>query len=173
MKILSIDRKVLFESEHMTLKETLEAAAAARADLTRANLRGANLRGANLRGADLTRAYLREANLREANLREANLTRAYLREANLREADLTRAYLRGADLCGAIGNMTEVFSAHFDRWPCTWLLDGTLQIGCERHSLKKWEKFTDKEINAMDPHALSWWKTWRPVIVSLMLSYRP
>jgi hypothetical protein len=60
---------VLFEGESgMTLRQTLEKATTAKADLRYANLRGADLRYANLRGADL-----RDANLCGANLCGANL----------------------------------------------------------------------------------------------------
>jgi hypothetical protein len=123
-----ITNEVIYHSDHKTMKETLEAAVQAKADLFQANLWEANLSRANLERADLfqanlreanlfqanlfqanlfqanlreanlERAYLREANLREANLREANLERAYLREANLREADLRGTNLSRADL---------------------------------------------------------------------------
>ena len=42
---------VLFEDAGLTMRDTLEKATAARADLRDADLSGANLRGANLRGA--------------------------------------------------------------------------------------------------------------------------
>jgi uncharacterized protein YjbI with pentapeptide repeats len=93
------------------LKEVLEAAVSAGADLSGAYLREADLREADLSEADLDGAYLRGAYLREADLREADLSGADLRgadlsEADLRgadlsEADLDGAYLRGADLRGA------------------------------------------------------------------------
>ena len=64
----------------------------ARAYLARANLARANLDGANLDGACLARACLDGANLARANLARANLDGAYLARANL-----ARAYLDGAD----------------------------------------------------------------------------
>jgi len=33
-----------------------------------------------------------------------------------------------------------------------------LKIGCEIHSLKEWEGFTDERIASMDPNALDFWK---------------
>ena len=100
--------KILYESEHKTMKETVEQAVKETTDLWEADLREANLSGANLRKADLSEADLREANLREANLSgaslsganlsEANLWKADLREADLWEADLRKADLRKADL---------------------------------------------------------------------------
>lgn len=55
IKIKSILGKVLFEykKENSTIKEALQAAITAGADLRGANLRGANLREASLRRADL------------------------------------------------------------------------------------------------------------------------
>ena len=69
---------LLYSGEHVDVKEAVEAAVKA----------GANLRGANLRDANLRGAYLGGANLRDANLGGA---------------DLGGAYLRGADLGGALG----------------------------------------------------------------------
>ena len=102
----------LFEYESgLTMRQALEKATDAKADLYGANLGGANLRGANLgganlgganlRGADLGGANLGGADLRGANLRGANLYGANLRGANLRGADLYGANLHGADLGGA------------------------------------------------------------------------
>ena len=45
--------KVLYSGEHASLKEAVEAAVKAGANLAGANLAGANLRGANLRDANL------------------------------------------------------------------------------------------------------------------------
>ena len=45
--------KVLYSGEHADIKEAVEAAVKAGANLRGANLRGANLRDANLRGANL------------------------------------------------------------------------------------------------------------------------
>ena len=57
---------VLFEDAGLTMRDTLEKATAARADLRGADLIGADLSGADLRGADL-----RDANLSGADLRGA------------------------------------------------------------------------------------------------------
>ena len=111
----------IFESDHETMKETVEAAISELSDLSGAKLsmaalRGAALSGADLSGAKLSRADLRGADLSGANLSGANLSgadlsgadiyMAALREADLRGAKLSgaklsRADLRGADLCGA------------------------------------------------------------------------
>jgi hypothetical protein len=94
------------QASGLAMRDALEAATKARA-----NLAGANLAGANLDGAYLARAYLARANLDSANLAGANLAganldgaylaRAYLAGANLAGAYLARANLAGADLAGA------------------------------------------------------------------------
>ena len=78
--------EVLYSGEHASLKEAVEAAVKAGADLRCANLAGADLRCANLAGADL-----RCANLAGADLRDANLCGANLRGANLRDAKVGRS----------------------------------------------------------------------------------
>ena len=65
--------EVLYSGEHAGLKEAVEAAVKACANLRDANLRGANLRGANLRGADLCDANLRGADLCGADLAGAKV----------------------------------------------------------------------------------------------------
>ena len=82
---------VLFEDAGLTMRDTLEKATAARADL-----RGADLIGADLIGADLSGANLRGADLRGADLIGADLSGADLRGADLRDANLSGADLRGA-----------------------------------------------------------------------------
>ena len=93
--------KVLFRAEAKTIREAVEAAVKAKADLRGADLRDADLRAANLRDANLRDAVLRGADLRDANLRAADLRAADLRGADLRGADLRGADLRGADLRAA------------------------------------------------------------------------
>ena len=105
-----------YEKENNTLKDTVEQAVRAGANLEGADLEGSNLGGANLRGAYLegaylegaylegaylTGAYLAGANLGGANLGGANLKEAYLAGAYLAEAKLEGAYLAEANLRGA------------------------------------------------------------------------
>ena len=87
---------VLYSGEHVDVKEAVEAAVKAGANLRDAYLDGADLGGADLDGADLDGANLRGANLRGANLRGAYLGGAYLGGAYLRGANLRGAYLGGA-----------------------------------------------------------------------------
>ena len=58
--------EVLYSGEHESLREAVEAAVSA----------DANLAGANLAGANLANAYLARANLARANLADANLANA-------------------------------------------------------------------------------------------------
>ena len=128
----------LYEGDAATVRETLEAAVRARADLRGANLHDANLGsadlrgaylggadlrgaylgdadlgGADLRGAYLRGAYLGDADLGGANLHDADLRGANLRDANLRDANLRDAYLGGANLHDAnLGGATVNWQSH-------------------------------------------------------------
>ncbi len=95
-EIKSIAGDLLYTTEAASLREAVEAAVSAGANLSRAYLSGAELAGAYLAGADLSGAYLSGA-----NLSDANLSRAYLSGADLAGADLAGADLAGADLAGA------------------------------------------------------------------------
>ncbi len=123
-----------------------------RADLTYADLRNANLSDANLRGANL-----RNANLSNANLRNVDLTYADLRNANLSDANLR----------GAIGNNKEVKTLQLGKYDTTILVGIKIDIGCQNHTITKWENFTDEEISEMDIGALEWWKEWKEVILKV------
>jgi hypothetical protein len=97
---------VLFSSEAESLRQCVEMAVKADANLADANLADAYLADANLAGAYLARAnlagaYLADANLAGANLADANLAGANLARANLARAYLADAYLAGANLAGA------------------------------------------------------------------------
>ena len=48
------------------------------------------------------------------------------------------------------------------------LWEGAIQIGCEFHLTKEWNKYTDKEIIKMDgKDALKWWKVWKPILMNI------
>lgn len=87
-------------------------------------------------------------------------------------ANLYEANLRGADLSGVAGNMREVKSAQFDKWPITWTCsaDGvtTLQIGCQKHPLDMWIKSDPRWIAALDLNATEWWAKYRDVVLALV-----
>lgn len=62
------NKAVLYSGKHANVKEVVEAAVKAGADLTDAYLAGAGLTGAYLTGADLTGADLANANLADAKV---------------------------------------------------------------------------------------------------------
>ena len=101
-----------------------------------------------------------------ANLRDANLRGADLWEANLACANLLGANLADANLAGAIGNMREMRSAQFETWPVT-IIAGTMQIGCQRHSLDLWRKSDPRWIATLDRNATEWWQKWGDVCLKL------
>jgi len=145
--------RVLFEyeSENNTAKKTLTEAVNKKADLT-----GAYLRGADLTGADLTGAYLRGADLTGADLRGA-----YLRGAGLRGADL-----RGADRNGYKLKKTPIQLLGLRYFII--IFDKHMEIGCESHTFKEWEKFKPKDITKMDgADASKFWKKNKPILMDL------
>jgi len=142
------------------------------ADLRCANLRGAQLGYTNLRDADLRYTNLKDADLREADLKGANLKGANLRYANLSCADLSCTNLREADLRYAnlryaIGDGTHIRTMQTKRYTvvCT---EDTIAIGCQKHSVKEWEEFSDAQIITMDGiDALEWWNKYKDIVITL------
>ena len=131
----------------MTREEVIKLYTRGERNFIGANLRGANLRGAYLTGADFTGAYLTGSDLTGSDLHGSDLT--------------------GSDLHGTIGNMREVFSAQFERWPVSWT-SNVLQIGCQRHTISDWMSFDDAKIDSMSEHAFLWWQKWKPVLKLLI-----
>ena len=117
-----------------------------------ANLIGANLSDANLIGADL---------------RGADLTDANLSDASLIGTGLTGADLKGANLKGANGNLRHIKSIQTEKYYITYT-SSTLQVGCQRHSIEEWQKFSDETIAKMDNGALEWWTKWKPIIMQII-----
>ena len=153
----------------------LQGADLQEADLQEANLQGANLHEVNLRWADLHGANLQGSNLHGANLhgadlQEADLQEADLRGANLRWADLHGANLRGADLL-CLGNMQQVKTLQFDTWEIGYTKD-TLQIGCQTHSIDKWERWNTKAghkwVDSMDETALEWAEKYLDLVLEIV-----
>ena len=116
IQIKSVSGKVLFEleKENNTIKETLEQAVKANANLGNANLGNANLGNANLGNANLINANLEYANLRYANLEYANLRNANLRNANLGYANLEYANLTSASLNNANLTSANLYNANLE-----------------------------------------------------------
>ena len=43
-----------------------------------------------------------------------------------------------------------------------------IKIGCQYHSKTAWFNFTENEIRKMDGEkAVEWWKTWKPILISI------
>ena len=136
------------------------------ANLQGANLQGTNLQGAGLQGANLQDADLQGANLQDTDLRGADLWGADLRGADLRGANLQDADLQGARLLGANLHNTQTQRIYGHPWEIT-VYPTDLTIGCERHSLVEWDRFTNEEIQSMNESALSWWKEWKTMITAI------
>ena len=100
---------VLYSGEHADVKEAVEAAVKAGANLRDAYLADANLAGANLRDADLAGANLRGANLRGAYLAGANLAGANLAGAKVgaRDDEAALAGSRPIVQIGPIGSRND------------------------------------------------------------------
>ena len=122
----------------------VETAIAQDADLVGADLRGVNLRGVNLVGVNLVGADLRGADLRGANL-------------------------RGADLRGA-KNAPLIITGL--RWVVYISGTGNMRIGCQNHSIKHWDNFSDELINRMDDCALEFWKQHKEMLMGICNSYK-
>jgi hypothetical protein len=41
-------------------------------------------------------------------------------------------------------------------------------IGCQKHKIDSWFKFTNEQIDKMDLDALDWWLKWRDVIETII-----
>jgi hypothetical protein len=85
------DRVIYSSDKAKDIKECLEEAVKAGANLQDANLQYANLQGANLQDANLQDANLQGANLQYANLQYAKLQDAKLQYAKLQDANLQDA----------------------------------------------------------------------------------
>ena len=114
---------ILYTGDHDSMRDAVEAAVKAEANLFGANLFGANLSEANLFGANLFGAYLSDAYLSDANLSRANLS-----EANL------------SGITGRICDSHELLAhiaVRFDRslTPVAAMIAGRL-VGC-------WPEYTD------------------------------
>ena len=95
----------------------------------------------------------------------ADLGGADLGGANLYGADLYGANLRGADLGGEILSKTPLQLNNL-RW-FVLISDSFLRIGCQRHSIEDWKKFSEEDIAKMDSSALAFLHKWKAPILAL------
>ena len=130
------------QASGLAMRDALEAAVSARANLSGADLSWADLSGANLSWADLS----------GANLSVADLSWADLYGAKWRDGiTLTRAPLQLFGLA---------YTVH--------ILDAHMQIGCELHALSEWREFDDARIVAMDGKtALKFWRAHKAALLAL------
>jgi hypothetical protein len=129
-------------------------------DGTRADFTDADFTGADLTGANLTRAYLERANFTDADLTGANFTDAYLAGANFTDADFTGVKAYGYTFYKPPLQVSDKYNIEI------W--EGFMKVGCEKHTLAEWSKFTQKQIIEMDgKDAATWWKKWKPVLFAL------
>lgn len=108
-----------------------------------------------------------ECETQEECVERAVWEKVSLRYANLRNADLWNANLWGekissCPICLAYGLDYSV-----------WITDRKIKIGCQIHSTKAWENFTDEQIKKMDgDKALNFWKFWKEPILKLAESHQ-
>jgi len=111
---------------------------------------------------------INSTNLRRADLHGANLCYADLYGADLRGANLHGADLYGADLREANFNNEKLKSnpifIHGLNWPII-ITNKYLLIGCQRHLFTEWQAFNDTQIEKMHVHALTFWQTYKPILM--------
>lgn len=133
--------ETIFECGCRTLKKCLVEAVKNKVNLSYADLSNANLRGADLSNADL----------RGAKLWGANLSNADLSNANLWGEKITKC---------------PIYINAGLHWQ-VWITDKRIKIGCQIHTTKAWENFTDEQISKMDENALEFWKVWEKPILAM------
>ena len=168
MKILNrFTCTVIFECKCETQEECVEKAVDEKVSLRCANLWNADLWNADLRNADLRNADLRNANLRNADLWNADLSDVNLSNANLSDVNLSNANLWGDKISSCPICLT------YGLYYPVWITDRKIKIGCQIHSTKAWENFTDEQIKKMDgDKALNFWKVWKEPILKLAKTHQ-
>lgn len=119
-------------------------------------------------------AYLRDASFRGVDLKGASFLGANLLMANFTGAKLDGADFRHANLSGAIGDGRYIKTLTLDPlFTVTYTAD-TMHIGCQSHTLDKWEKFTKADIASMvveDDYYLEGWEKHRDFIFNCIDKY--
>jgi len=130
--------RVLYEGEHETVRDAVEAAVKARANLAGANLYGTNLAGANLAGASLGGACLAEANLDRAKINSGTVS-ALLATGTLKDYS----------------------------WQAWRMEDGStvLRVGCEERPLSEWDEHLPGICRQHEPSRASEYEAaYRPLL---------
>ena len=100
---------------------------------------------------------------------KSNLYGTSLYGTNLYGANLCGDDLRGANLCGEKLTKTPLSVVGLRYW-CL-ISDGYMRLGCKRFTHEEWENFNDKEIKAMDYHALEFWKQWKAPLLAMCAAH--
>ena len=85
------------------------------------------------------------------------------------DANLWGANLRGANLWCA-KNAPLIITGL--RWVVYISGTGNMRIGCQNHSIKHWDNFSDELINRMDDCALEFWKQHKEMLMGICNSYK-
>jgi len=134
-------------------------------DLSGSNLSDSDLSGSNLSNSDLRGSDLRLSALSDSNLSGSNFSNSDLRWSDLSGSNLSNSNLGYSNLGGSDLENTHVSRLYGHPWEIT-VYPESLAIGCERHTIEEWERFTEKEIGMMDRQALAWWAKWQDSILS-------
>jgi hypothetical protein len=63
--------------------------------------------------------------------------------------------------------MKEIKTLQLEKYMIAYNKD-TLQIGCRKHTIKEWKKFTKTDIEKMDSGAYEWWEKFKPIIMNII-----
>lgn len=79
--------------------------------------------------------------------------------------------MSGADLSGAnlFGSNLIIYQSGL--WSA-YIQEDMIRIGCQYHSVKSWESFTDEKISKMHDDALRYWKANKEIILSIARSLK-
>ena len=147
-----------------------------KSSLSGSNLSGSSLSGSDLSWSDLSGSNLRWSSLCWSNLRWSNLSGSNLSWSDLRGSDLSGSDLRGSDLSWSVFKNTKRNDWLINRPPIQMtgfgysviIFDEHMEIGCEKHSFKDWEKFTDEEIIEFDgKDAFRFWEKNKKVLLDM------
>ena len=147
-----------------------------KSNLSGSDLRGSDLRGSSLRWSDLRWSNLSGSNLRWSNLSGSDLSGSNLSGSNLRGSDLSGSDLSGSNLSWSVFKNTKRNDWLINRPPIQMtgfgysviIFDEHMEIGCEKHSFKDWEKFTDEEIIEFDgKDAFRFWEKNKKVLLDM------
>ncbi|MDD3443182.1 MAG: pentapeptide repeat-containing protein [Sulfurimonas denitrificans] len=186
-------KEVIFELECSSWEELLKGALKAkisfyRADFSYSNFsysnfsdsdfRGSNFRGSNFGYSDFRGSNFRGSNFRGSNFRGSNFRGSDFSDSDFSDSDFGDSDFRGSNFRGSnfrgsnfsdskhqykIGNMREWKSMQLDTYMIVFN-EHTLAIGCQQHTIKEWQEFTDDTISKMDTNALLWWTKWKELI---------